>query len=128
MYRTKFLNIYIGRIYIQWDKVYTKFEACHFLKRNKKQYEKLPPKEVETEPWDNLCVDLIYKYQFIPKGLRMEFQIKPKGDEKNFKITTKSEKPPTYKLTMVDQTTGLIEIRTVPSARMQVVTNQVELA
>ena len=41
---------------------------CHFLKGNKKQYGKLPPKEAETIPWYTPCVDLIGKHKFIPKG------------------------------------------------------------
>ena len=40
----------------------TKYKMCQYMKRNKKQYGKLPPKEVETIPWDTLCVDLIGKY------------------------------------------------------------------
>ena len=48
--------------------VCSKCMACQFLKRNKKQYGKLPPKEAESKPWDVLCVDLIGQYQFTPKG------------------------------------------------------------
>ena len=42
--------------------------ACLFLKRNKKHYGKLSAKEVESKPWDVLCVNLIGQYQFTPKG------------------------------------------------------------
>ena len=47
--------------------IYTKCNTYQFLKRNKKQYGKHSLKEAETIPWDILCVDLIGKYQFIPK-------------------------------------------------------------
>ena len=70
----------------------TTCKTCQFLKRNKKQYRKLPPKEAEIIPWDTLCVDLIGKYQFTPKGGGKKFQIVPKGDEKKYKMTTKSGK------------------------------------
>ena len=39
--------------------ILTRYKTCQILKRNKKQYRKLPLKEVETIPWDTLCVDLI---------------------------------------------------------------------
>ena len=109
--------------------IYTKCKTCQFLKRNKKQYGKLPPKEAETIPWDTLCVDLIGKYQFTPKGGGKKFQIPSKGDEKKYKMTTKSGKSVYLQaVTMIDPATGWIEIRTVPSARADLVANQVELA
>ena len=89
---------------------------CQFLKRNKKQYGKLPPKDPESIPWDTLCVDLIGKYQFPPKGGGKKFQILPKGDEKKYKMTTKLEKSVKLQVvTMIDPATGWIEIYTVPS-------------
>ena len=48
------LNISPGKIH----EVCSKCKACQFLKRNKKQYGKLPPKETESKPWNVLCVDL----------------------------------------------------------------------
>ena len=66
---------------------------CQFLKRNKKQYRELPPKEAETIPWDTPCVDLIGKFQFSPKGGGKKFQVLPKGDENKHKMTTKSGRP-----------------------------------
>ena len=45
----------------------TKCKTCQFLKRNKKQYRKLPLKEEEPIPWGTLCVDLIGKYLFTTK-------------------------------------------------------------
>ena len=46
--------------------IHTKCETCQFLKRNKIQCGKFPPKEAETILRDTLCVDLIGKYQFTP--------------------------------------------------------------
>ena len=40
----------------------TIYNICQFLKRNKKQYVKLPPKEADTIPWDTVFVDLSGKY------------------------------------------------------------------
>ena len=62
---------------------------CQFLKRNKKQYGKLLPKEGETIPRDTLFVVLIFEYQFRLKGGGKKFQIQPKGDTKKCKMTTK---------------------------------------
>ena len=99
-------------------KVCTKCKACQFLRRNKKQYGGLPPKEVATNPWDTLCVDLNGKHQFTPKGGGKKFQILQKGDEKKYKMTTRSGKSMYLKaITIIDPATGWIKIRTVPSAR-----------
>ena len=107
----------------------TKCKTSQFLKRNKKQYGKLPPKEAETIPWDTACVDLIGKYQFTPKGGGENFQVKPKGDEKKYKMTTRSGKSVYLQaVTMNDSATCWIEIRTAPSAGEDLVANQVELA
>ena len=81
-------------------------------KRNKKQYGKLPPIEAETIPWDTLCVDLIGKSQFTPKGEEKKFQIVPKGDEKKYKMNAVSAYS-TY-LQVVTMATGWIEICIVP--------------
>jgi len=98
--------------------VCSKCESCQFLKRNKKQYGKLPPKKAETDPWDVLCVDLIGKYQFSPKGGGKEYQLK----------TKKGHSVYLQAVTMIDPATGWVEIRAVPSARADLVANQVELA
>ena len=98
--------------------VCSKCESCQFLKRNKKLYGKLPPKKAETNPWDVLCVDLIGKYQFSPKGGGKEYQIK----------TKKGHSVYLQAVTMIDPATGWVEIRAVPSARADLVANQVELA
>ena len=107
----------------------SKYKAYHFLKRNKKQYGKPPPKGAESISWDTLCEDPIGKYQVTPKGGGKKSQIIPtKGDEKKYKMTTKSGKSVYLQaVTMFDPTTGLIEIHTVPSARTDLVANQVEL-
>ena len=77
----------------------------------------------------SMCVDLIGKYQFTPKGGGKKFQIPSKEDEKKYKMTTKSGKSVYLQaVTMIDTATGWIEIRTVPSPRADLVANQVELA
>ena len=43
-------------------------QGLSVLKRNMKQFRKLPPKEAESKSWDAFCVDLIGQYQFTPKG------------------------------------------------------------
>ena len=70
----------------------TKCKTCQFLKRNKKQYGKLPPKEAETIPWDTLYVDLVVKYQITSQGGESKFQIMPKSNETKYKMTTYSAK------------------------------------
>ena len=38
---------------------------CHkfqFLKRGKRNYSKLPPKQAETQPWGMICIDLTKNY------------------------------------------------------------------
>ena len=96
--------------------VCSKCKACQFLKRNEKQYGILPPKEAESKPWNVLCIDLIRQYQFTPKGGGMKYQ-----------MTTKSGKTVHLQaVTMVDPATGWIEICTVPSACVDLVSNIVE--
>ena len=99
------------------------------MKRNKKHYGKLPPKEAETIPWDTLCIDLIGKYQFTPKGGGKKFQILSNGDEEKNIMTTKSGRSIySQAATMIVPAINSIEIRTVPSAQVDLVANQVELA
>ena len=43
-------------------------DVCQRLKRNKKNYGKLPPKQAEATSWQTLCVDLIGRYKLNPKG------------------------------------------------------------
>ena len=57
-----------------------------------------------------------------------KFQIVPKGNKMNFKITMKSGISFLQAVTMIHPATGWIEIFTVPSARADLVFNQVELA
>ena len=109
--------------------VCTKCKTCQILKRNKKQYGKLPPKEAETKPWDILFVDITSIYQITSKGGGKKFQITPKGDVKKFKMTTTTGKAVYLQaVTMIDPGMGCKEIRTVPSTRLDLVSNQVELA
>ena len=42
--------------------VCSKCESCQFMKGNKKQYSKVPPKKAETNHWDILCIDCIGTY------------------------------------------------------------------
>ena len=68
-YRTKYFSTLLWKNLSETvHEICTKCKTCQFLKRNKNQYRKLPPKEVETIPWDTLFVDLICKYKFTPKG------------------------------------------------------------
>ena len=129
MYRAKYFStLLLEKLRKTVHEICAKCKTCQFLKRKNKQYRKLPPKEVETIPWDTLCVDLIGKYQFTPKGGGKKFQIVPKGDEKKYKMTTKSGRFVYLQaVTMIDLVTGWIEIRTVPSAPADLVANQVEL-
>ena len=92
------------------------------MKRNKGE-------EAETIPCDTLCVDLIRKYHFTPKGGGKRFQTLPKVDGTKYKMTTKSARF-FYLQTfiVIDPAIGWIEIRTIPSKRSDLVANQVELA
>ena len=104
----------------------SKCEACQFLKRRKGNYGKLPAKEAETTPWDVLCVDLIGRYQFTPKGGGKKYSIKPKKEDEKYQMTTQSGKSVYLQaVTMIDPATGWVEIRAVPSARADLVANQV---
>ena len=84
--------------------------------------------EAETIPQDALCIDLIGQHQFTSNRGGKKCQIVPKGDEKKYKMTTKSGKSVYLQaVTMIDPATDWIEIRTVPSARADLIANQVEL-
>ena len=63
---------------------------------------KLPPKEVESKPCDTLCVEFLGQYQFDPTDLQAA--------------------------TMKDLVTCWLEICTMPSAQVDLIANQVELA
>ena len=98
--------------------VCTKCHTCQFLKRGKRNYGKLPPKQAEAIPWETLCVDLIGKYQFTAKGGGKEYKMKTKNGNTVY----------LQAITMIDPATGWVEIKAVPSARADLVANQVELA
>ena len=76
----------------------------------------MPPEEAESKSWDALCLDVIGKYQFMPNGEGKKYQIK-NGKTVHLQAVT-----------MIDPATGWIEIRIVPSARADLVSNIVELA
>ena len=98
--------------------VCSKCKACQFLKRNKKQYGKLPPKEAESRPWDVLCVYLIGQYQFTPKGGGKKYQMTNKNGKTIY----------LQAVTMIDPATGWIKICTLPSVRAALVSDTAELA
>ena len=92
-------------------------DACQRLKRNKKHYGKLPPKQAEATPWQTLCVDLIGRYK-----------LNPKGGGKKYEMTTETGRVVYLQaVTMIDPATGWVEIRAVRSARADYVAQQVEL-
>ena len=98
--------------------VCSKCKACQFLKRNIKQYRKLPLKEAESKSWDVICIDLIGQYYFMPKG-----------GGKKYQMTTKNGKTVYLQaVTMIDPATSWIEICTIPSAHVDLVSNIIELA
>ena len=69
------------------------------------------------------------KYQFTSKEGGKKFQIVPKGDERKYKMTTKSVRSVyLQEVTMIDLATGWIEICTVPSARANLVVDQLQVA
>ena len=57
----------------------SKCKACQFLKKNKKQCGKLPPRGAESKAWDVLCVDLLGEYQFTRKGEGEKYQMTTKN-------------------------------------------------
>ena len=81
--------------------VCSRCDVCQRLKRNKKHYRKLPPKQAEATPWQTLCVDLI--------GNR--YKLDRKGGGKKYEMTT--EKGSTVYLqavAMIDPATGKSEL------------------
>ena len=121
-------HFYLKNLCKTVHEICTKYKTCQFRKGNKKQFGKLPPKE-EIILLNTLCLDIIGKYQFTPKGGGKQSQILPKGDEKKYKMSTKSGKSVYLQaVAMIGPVTGCKEIRTVPSALADFVANQVELA
>ena len=77
----------------------------------------MPPKEAKSKPWDVLCLDLIEKHQFTPKG----------GGQK-YQMTTKNGKTVYLQaVSMIDPAKGSIETRKVPSASADLASNKVQL-
>ena len=77
---------------------------CQFLNQGKINCGKLPAKQAETQPWDILCIDLIGKYRLTPKKGGRRYAMKDKK-EKDVYLQA---------ITMIDQATSWIEIRSVP--------------
>ena len=94
--------------------VCSKCHTCQFLKRGKRNYGKLPPKQAEAIPWETLCVDLIGKYQFTAKGGGKEYKMKTKNGNTVYLQV----------ITMIDPAIGWVEIKAVPSARADLVANK----
>ena len=69
--------------------------------------------KAESDPWDVLCVDLIGKYLFSPKGGGHEYKLETK---KGLSVYLQA-------LTMIDTSTGWVETWTVLSARTDLVDN-----
>ena len=91
---------------------------CRFLKHNKRKYGTLPAKQAETQPWDTLCIDLIGKYRMTPNKGGRKYAMKGKKDKDVY----------LQAIIMIDPAPSWIEKRSVPEARADLVTNQVELA
>ena len=78
--------------------VCTKCDACQFLKRGKKKYGKLPPKQAEAQPWETLCVDLIGEYKFTTAEKQSRYRM----------TTTEGRTVHLRAVTMIDPATGWI--------------------
>ena len=50
------------------DNVCKKCPTCQRAKTTNQKYDKLPPKQDKTNPWETLCVDLIGPYAIPQKG------------------------------------------------------------
>ena len=84
----------------------SKCHRCQFLKRNKRNYHKLPVKQAETQPWDILSIDLIGKHTMTPN----------RGSRKNA-MKGKKDKDVSFKaIAMIDPATSWIEICSAPEA------------
>ena len=71
-----------------------KYPTCQIAKTTNQKYGKLPPKQVETNSWDTLCVDLIGPYTIPRKGKNL------------LKL---------WCLTMIDPATGWFEMAQIPN-------------
>ena len=91
---------------------------CQFLKRNKRNYGKLPAKQTDIQLWDTLYIDLIGKYRMTPNKGGRKYAMKGKKDKEVY----------LQPFFMIDPATGCIEICSVPEDRTDLVANQVELA
>ena len=79
-------------------KLCKKFPTCQIAQTNNHKYGKLPPKQVEPNPWDTLCVDLIGPYTILWKG------------KNPLKL---------WCLTMIDPATGWFETSQMRNKRLQ---------
>jgi len=87
----------------------SKCSVCQKVKITKTNYGQLPPKVAETEPWEELCVDLIGPYKIT--------------------WTNKGKKKQTLTLwcvTMIDPATGWFEVTQIPNKEAFTVASKVE--
>ena len=73
--------------------------------------------QIECHPWNKLYIDLVGKYRMTPNKGCKKYTMKGKKDKDVY----------LQAITMIDPATNWIEIRSVPEARADVVTNLVEL-
>ena len=81
-------------------------------------YCKLPLNQVETQPWDTLCIDLIGKYRMNPNKRCRKYAMNGRKDNGVY----------LQAIIMIDPAIGWKEIRCVPEIRADLVGNKVELA
>ncbi len=88
--------------------VCSKCDICQKTKPKKAKLGEVPPKlDIESTPWERLCIDLIGPYQFGSK-------------EKGTDVTL-------HCLTMIDPATGLFEIAEIPEKKADVIANILEM-
>ena len=54
---------------------------CQFLKLGKRNYSKLPPKQIETRPRDTIYINLFGKYRMIHNKGGNKYAMKSKKDK-----------------------------------------------
>ena len=59
----------------------SKHHTCPFLKRRKRNYNKLPAKKAETQPWDMRCNELICTYRMTPNKGGRKYTMNGKKDK-----------------------------------------------
>ena len=62
------VNILTGKAFAQQSTACVRNTTYQRAKTTNQKYVKLPPKQAETNPWETLCVDLIFLYTIRLKG------------------------------------------------------------